>query len=454
MRIAGLLLLLILPLETLRANSDPFTGVAAPGGSAAIGAALRFETSPYRGAGTRRDFLPLYIYEGNRLYLHSHSIGLRFGDVQTEPRFDVFLRRRFEGHPYDRVPDSLVGMTKREVGLDAGASAQVGGGWGIAFAEALHDVSGASAGSEFRLGYRYPWRSGRLWLRPHVMLGLRDAKLNNYYYGVRPDEAIATRPAYTAKAGTMQEIGLYGAYNLSERWRFLAGYTVSRWPGTVADSPIVERRTQRQLMLGLLYDISPDHEAWPDKRPLIVRVFNGDSSDCNVAHIAMLRCTTTHTRDRTGVSGVEVGRPFIERLNGWPFDLAGFAGVQRHREEGFQPDFWSVRAYVKGYYYGFPWESRLRTRLGLGVGLSYAQQIPLMEVRDQAQRGRSTSRLLNTFDPTVDFSVGDLLRVKSLRETYLGIGVSHRSGIFARSNLLGNVSGGSNYIYSYLEFTL
>src|SRR4051812_49512654 len=34
----------------------------------------------------------------------------------------------------------------------------------------FRSVSAASHGSELRLGYRYPWRSGRWWLRPHAML--------------------------------------------------------------------------------------------------------------------------------------------------------------------------------------------------------------------------------------------------------------------------------------------
>jgi hypothetical protein len=41
--------------------------------------------------------------------------------------------------------------------------------------------------------------------------------------------------------------------------------------------------------------------------------------------------------------------------------------------------------------------------------------------------------------------------VRSLRETYFGFGVSHRSGIFGTSQLLGNVDGGSNFVYSYIE---
>ena len=184
-----------------------------------------------------------------------------------------------------------------------------------------------------------------------------------------------------------------------------------------------------------------------------MRALYGDSSDCDVMKIATLRCTSTHTQDRTGIWGFEVGRPFIDRLNNWPLDIAGFVGATRHREAGLQPDFWEVKAYIKAYYYGFPWEQRIRTRVGLGVGLSYADRVPFAEQRDQALRDRGTSKILQVFDPTVDFSVGDLLRIKPLRETYLGLGVSHRSGIFGSSRLLGNVNGGSNYIYSYVETT-
>jgi hypothetical protein len=39
-------------------------------------------------------------------------------------------------------------------------------------------------------------------------------------------------------------------------------------------------------------------------------------------------------------------------------------------------------------------------------------------------------------------------------ESYFGFGVSHRSGIFGTSQLLGNVDVGSNYIYSYVEWKM
>src|SRR5690606_14921477 len=77
------------------ATGDPYEGMAEPG-QAAIGAVPRAERSPYRGAGTRYDFLPLYLYEGKIAYLRSHSVGLKL--VPSDAwRMEVFLRRRLEG---------------------------------------------------------------------------------------------------------------------------------------------------------------------------------------------------------------------------------------------------------------------------------------------------------------------------------------------------------------------
>jgi outer membrane protein len=140
----------------------------------------------------------------------------------------------------------------------------------------------------------------------------------------------------------------------------------------------------------------------------------------------------------------------MERVNGWPMDFVGYLSLLRHFENGKQSDSWQVNGYVKVFYYGFPWSKHVRTRVGLGVGFSYAERVPWDEVRDAAQGG-STSRLLSYLDPTIDFSLGNLVQSKRLDETYLGIGVSHRSGIFGTSQLLNNAEGGSNYIYVYIE---
>jgi len=185
-----------------------------------------------------------------------------------------------------------------------------------------------------------------------------------------------------------------------------------------------------------------------------MRAYYGNSSECDMFPIITLQCTSTHTQDGTSVAAFEVGQTLVRGLNGWAVDIAGFVGALRHLEDGVQPDFWQVQAYFKPYFYGFPWRESLRTRVGFGFGIAYAAGIPVAEARDQALRGRDTSKLLLYLDPTVDVNLGDLVRAKSLRETYLGLGVSHRSGVFGSAKLFNNVDGGSNYIYAYLEWQM
>ena len=397
--------------------------------------------------------MPIYVYEGKRVFLEAYRVGLKLDETPAS-RFDMFVAYRFEGVPYDHIPASLAGMANRGSGVDLGLGYQFRQPWGTLFGDVLHDAAGGSHGTEVRLGYRYDWVIGRLQLQPQLAFAARDANLNDYYYGVRPAEATATRPAYAPGKGVTTELGVSAVYRLSARWRLLGGFSAKRWPAAVRASPIVENRTQLAAQLGLGYDFSPQHAAWPSGRPLIVKVLHGKSTDCDVAKVMQLRCLSTATADQTRITAIELGRPFIERLNGWPIDFVGYVGALHHDERGLQENSWQLNAQMKAYYYGFPWSDRVRTRLGFGIGVSYAERVPYVEMRDQLARGRSSSRLLNYLDPSVDISLGDLIGAKAMRDAYLGVGVSHRSGIFGTSRLLGNVDGGSNYIYSYLEWRM
>src|SRR5438045_9209977 len=95
------------------AQSDPFID-ALPVGGSAVGYVLRYERSTYRGAERGADHLPLYLYEGERAYLHGTSLGLKF--KQDDWRADVFLRYRFEGFTHDRRPESTSGRATRAPG--------------------------------------------------------------------------------------------------------------------------------------------------------------------------------------------------------------------------------------------------------------------------------------------------------------------------------------------------
>ncbi|OUD15317.1 hypothetical protein [Thioflexithrix psekupsensis] len=155
---------------------------------------------------------------------------------------------------------------------------------------------------------------------------------------------------------------------------------------------------------------------------------------------------------RTGIVGFEYSYLLWNSVFDWPLDVTGKVGVIRHFERGWQDDFNQYTLGIKAYYSGFPWQSRLRTRLGLAQGLSYVEKIPYIEyeslVRD---RQKETSRLLNHLDLTVDVNVGDLFNWQAGKSCYFGTGIYHRSGVFGKLALFNHVDGGSNYLTLHLE---
>ena len=435
------------------AQTSPLGDLLVAPGSAGLGAMIRSERSPYEGAGVSQDMVPLYLYEGKRFFLHPTRAGLKLSD-DGRHRVDLFLDFRFEGFPDGSIPASLAGMKARESTTDLGVSYAYRTAWGKLKAEFVHDALNVTEGEELRFGYSYDWDSGRWHLRPTLILMQRSARLNNYYYGVRANEATASRPQYMPGAGTDAWLGLYGYYDLTRGWRLLGGVGTTLPDSRVRHSPIVHDASRPTLYLGAAYDFGSYHHAFEESEPLIVKLLYGRSTDCNLINTMTLRCASVNTADNTRIAGIEIGKPFITRAHGWPLDFVGYISLLQHDERGLQANSWQLNAYMKAYYYGFPWSERVRTRIGFGVGASFAQRVPFVEARDLDRREQSTSRLLNYLDPSIDVSVGDLIGARSLKETYLGFGVSHRSGVFGSSRLFGNVNGGSNYIYTYVEWRM
>lgn len=436
--------------------SSPFSDLITEPGGAGLGAVMRLEKSPYIGGGVRRDLLPLYLYEGEHVSVQANRIGIKYVP-DAEQRFDVFFRRRLEGFPEDGKIPVLSGMAARSTGVDLGFTYRYQQPWGTLYASLLHDVSGTSNGSELALEYAYDWRSGRLTLRPSVGISMRDSKLNNYYYGVLPSEATASRPAYKSGAGTNVSLNLYGTYDVTERWRLLAGMSLTSLSSDIKDSPIVRKGLQPSFFIGAAYDFGSYKKLWADeKTPTYVRVLYGraGADSCHLAKILTFKCADLDKTNPTSIMGVHIGKPFIEKLNGWPLDFVGYAGVVYHDDRNLQANGVQVDLFMKAYYYGLPWNDRVKTRLGFGLGASFANRVPYTEASSQAARDRPTSRLLNYLDPTIDVSLGDLIGSRALKDAYVGVGVSHRSGIFGSSRLLGSVNGGSNYLYTYFEMKI
>jgi outer membrane protein len=452
---SALLPLLMLPLAASAgpAATDALVDFLAIPGSAGLGAIERLDRPPYKNANVTHDLVPLYMYEGERVYLHATRIGLKLAE-RRDHQFELFLDYRYEGFPTENPPKVLDGLARRTAAIQTGAAYRSRTQFGNLDLEVLHDANNTSHGNEWRLGYSIDVDAGRWHFRPSWTVARRSANLNNYYYGVRADEATAWRPAYMPGAGTDWSAALYGYYELTRRWRLLGAVGVTYLADGVRASPLVDDKPQVGALVGAAYDFG-SHAAYGQAgTPLHVKVLGGRATECNFLPVVTLRCASTRTGDDTRIWGVDVGRTLVERVNGWPLDFAGYVGVLAHDERGIRSNGLQLDAQIKAYYYGLPWSERVRTRIGFGAGFSLAQRVPQTEVRDQSRRGRSTNRLLNYLDPSVDVSVGDLFGNRRLKETFIGVGLSHRSGIFGSSQILGNINGGSNYLYGYIESKL
>ena len=88
----------------------------------------------------------------------------------------------------------------------------------------------------------------------------------------------------------------------------------------------------------------------------------------------------------------------------------------------------------------------------MGEGISYAQEIPVVEIDDATHSDGNVDksvRFLNYLDISVDIDVGRLIHIKSMEDMYLGYTLKHRSSVFG---LYGNgAANGSNYNMLVLE---
>lgn len=130
-----------------------------------------------------------------------------------------------------------------------------------------------------------------------------------------------------------------------------------------------------------------------------------------------------------------------------PIDFYVKGGLSYFDEAGLQDDIYEGTLYVK-VYWNIDFLSN-RVRLGFGEGLSYTSDILYVEKVEAIENNDNNSEFLNYIDFSLDFDIGRLVRYEPLKDTYLGVAVKHRSGIFG---LFNNVEkGGSNYVTLSLE---
>jgi MipA family protein len=447
--LAGALQLAAAPVPATEVTNIPI--VYAPPGTPALGGGIRLSSNPLVGELDSWDLVPLYLYEGRHLFAHGTEFGAHLFRNDT---FSVSALARYRFTRVEAGDDPLFsGLDERDQTLDGGVTAQLRGGWGQLQADWLTDLLGRHDGQEINLTYRYRWELGDLMLSPFFTSTWQNSNLANYYYGVSPGEAGPGLPVYQPGSANNFTYGVNAWYRLTDHVFLFANAGYTTFDSAIRDSPLTSDGGQTEAFIGAGYLFGNARKAdrIPDGRAgeWSWRVNAGYSAQENITPYLMMGKWEASNVASTPIAGFTLGR----LLNGGPrVDFYGKLALFRHFERDYQDDFWNYTAYImamgKGY---LPWSDKLAFRYGFGFGVSYAEEVPTIEVLKQGSKDDNTARLLNYLEFQADFPIDRIFTSRRVRNCFAGLTVVHRSGIFGTADILGNVSGGSDWVTVHLE---
>jgi outer membrane protein len=174
------------------------------------------------------------------------------------------------------------------------------------------------------------------------------------------------------------------------------------------------------------------------------RVVYGSATTNSLGDV-MIGNLGSHPRDLSVVA-IDAGYLLKKDFFDLPIDIYAKGGLSYFNED-VNDNTYEILTYIKAFY-NIDFLAN-RVRFGFGEGVSYTTSVLEAERYESLQDGYNTSNFLNYLDISLDFDIGKLIHYKPMHETYFGILLKHRSGIFG---LINNVKhGGSNYNSIYLE---
>ena len=217
-----------------------------------LGAALVTSFSEYRGGKAVHRPIPFVTYADDYLYVLGPGAGFNLINRRVL-RLEAKVRARFAGFDSDDSP-MLEGLHERQVTLEGGLGARVPIGWGwFLSADLLTDLLDEHGGQSSSLVLSHRFRVGPLMIVPGFGPEWQSSAVNKYYYEVRPAEAREDRPVYSPNHALNLKAGVSVNWSLNEDWVVIGIGSITRLSDEARESPIVEDRTNRSLILGTVY---------------------------------------------------------------------------------------------------------------------------------------------------------------------------------------------------------
>lgn len=215
-----------------------------------IGAGALIEDEGYVGVGSETEPVPVLLIQQGRFRLFGLQADFRL--VGNERSF-IGLRAdyRLDGYE-DGDGEIFTGMAERKPALSAGVSGKYSSRFGQVFFDLVRATS-SERGMRGGIYYGYPLEVGSLTVLPKLGVEYFDADFVRYYYGVRPEEALATRPAYAGDATINLDVGVDFHYVLTQHHSLIASLKYRSFGSEIKDSPLIQDSGSPRVNVGYLY---------------------------------------------------------------------------------------------------------------------------------------------------------------------------------------------------------
>ena len=224
----------------------------------AFGISLSANENPFVGASTSIFSYPYLTalehpaFNKDRFLIRDGDIGIRY---VTDNEWELAWAARIQTLGLGGGDnDEIEGLLDRRWSIESGPMI----GWrqlpvhvGLKhYWELLDRHNGTTTELAFSLPREYDWG----YIVPSVELHYLDADYADYYYGVRPEEASASRPEYAPGSALNPYAAVHIGYRLGRRWMLTGKVGLTVLDSAVSESPIVDKDRRWSTSIGLAYN--------------------------------------------------------------------------------------------------------------------------------------------------------------------------------------------------------
>ncbi len=378
---------------------------------------------------TLNDFVPLFYYEDDYVYLHGLTYGFKLYALDNW-QFSALGRVRFLNIPQE-YQNEVQGDT-----MDYGLRARY-----FLYDNQYIDLEvmeNPDNSTHANLTYSANLKYGDLYVEPHATLRVKDATFNTQHYG-RDKEEI--------KEDIDLAAGLDLKYHLWSNF-YLIGSADINWLGNnVQKSSIIDEDYEYTLMggFGLLNDKNKKYFDVDGMKPYI-RLAHGWATPSDLEDILIGDIESDKYNNQS--TSIFYRHPLSKTFFNLPLEVYLTPGLAYHYSSEVQE---STLEYILGFkcYYTLPLPD-IDMRLGLGEGVSYMDEVIYIEESEIEGKGLKPSSLTFYLDVSVDLNLGFLH--DDLNPLWIGAAIHHRSSGFEEVSLFGRLKSGSNYNTVYLQW--